>query len=265
MKNMINIFLLSFILIVSLFTGCTLNESVSTETVDVTSSPDIESPSKRLSNGDRVKHLEDIIYKAKNTSEIEGVYWTARDLDGSPLGNHHFILIIWKNKSSAELACSRYADIGATYKSCKNEKGLTIYYTTVGIGKDSDFMKVTFTSGADKQAVNEIINPDKYVKWYKPDYDCEAHEVNFWSGSTIRHPDAYYFAETLLYRVMFFVINFNKGYKAPYSLWNQNCQSWVNTLLLRLGITESTRAAIRDFAGIESGNSNAINLSLFGP
>ena len=92
------------------------------------------------------------------------VYWSARDLDGPPVGNHQFILITF----SKDILFPEFVTqtVGKTR------------FITLGAFRSSD-VKLVFEANnrAHVMTVNEHQGPGNYSSWWKPDYDLEAHEV----------------------------------------------------------------------------------------
>jgi len=210
-----------------------------------------------------VWHLEDYMKNATSLSSIYGVYWSARDMDSSPIGNHHFITFIYSSKSQADSFAATY---GIGYKSYANQKGLTVYYTTIGgftdNGKMSGNIVLTFNEGSDVQAVKEQVNPKKYIYWYKPDYDYEAHRVPYNITS-----QGYTSTENFMKAVTVAAQNFNRhhaaGTRVAYSLIDENCACMVNSVFRALGVSSADRETLGEFTGVDWGEEDYISSLYF--
>jgi len=210
-----------------------------------------------------VWHLEDYMKNADSLSSIAGVYWSARDLDPSPIGNHHFITIVWQSLDQADAFDKRYK-VG--YNSFKNQAGLTVHYTTIGVITDDNTMsgdiKLEFNQSSDVQAVKEEVNPAEYIFWWKPDYDYEAHLIPF--GVSTR---GYSRLAVFMLDVVLGAQNFNRNYEAgirvPYSLINENCACLVNSQFNALGFPLDVRLALGEFTGVDWGEEDLISETYF--
>ena len=104
------------------------------------------------------------------------VYLAARDLAGSPLGTHQFIIVV--NKSNPYLTpvddgkCVQARPLG----------GMNQGYV-VGAQNRGNLV-VEFFEPSDYQATREFFDPN-LVKIWKSDFDTEAHLVDF--GKTSVH------------------------------------------------------------------------------
>lgn len=192
-------------------------------------------------------HLESKVDRTTYPTEVTGTYWTARDLEDFPIGNHHFIVIVFNSSSQAARVCNLFPEVGYTYT--KNEKGTYIYYTTLGIGKNSSLIDLNVLYSTDLQAMKEVINPDKYTSWWKPDYDLEGHRVTT--------------SESFMKTVIQLAINFKNSRSTDYKLLSDNCAAWTNTLFKVAGVSASFRDMLGDFEGLDIGESNLIDETLF--
>ena len=178
-----------------------------------------------------------------------GIYWCARDLDidWSPIGNHHFLLFIGSSSMSIYPG-----------KSAKYENGK--YFMTVGAGAESSnptnwgMIKMEVNYGADVKAVREGINPDKHVKWYRADYDIEAHKITELSTSDFQKIRGY--LET-------YGFNQDNSKVDDYDLDDNNCASWVNTLMKAMGISYSKREDYGEFDGFDWGEEENFDTKFF--
>lgn len=89
------------------------------------------------------------------------VYWSARDLDGPPWGNHQFIVI--------------YLDASENLLQTKTiEESGTRFVTLGGHVLDGNLVFIA-NQKADVDSVKEVANPDLVGFW--SDYDLEKHKV----------------------------------------------------------------------------------------
>lgn len=177
----------------------------------------------------------------------KGVYWCSRDLDGSPLGNHHFLLFIGDKNMSIFPG-----------KSPVEEEGY--YFMTASAGgeqfnpTDWGKLQMHINHKSDIQAVLEGINPDEYTSWYKADYDIEAHKINELSVSSFSTISGY---------LKNYSDNQNDKNIEGYDLDDNNCATWVNTLLKTMGVSESRREQYGEFDGIDWGEEESFSSDYF--
>jgi hypothetical protein len=208
-------------------------------------------------------HLEDYMENATSLSSIAGVYWSARDLDPSPIGNHHFITIVWQSKEQADAFLERY---GVGYNSFANQVGIAVHYTTLGVqtddGSGSGSIIIEFNNASDVQAVKEEVNPGEYIHWYAPDYDFEAHLMPFGLSSSGfgRLGD---FMKAVLSGAQNFNRHHEAGTRLPYSLFEQNCACIANSEFNALGFSASDRERLGEFSGIDIGEENLVDAGYF--
>jgi hypothetical protein len=180
----------------------------------------------------------------------EGVYWCARDLEVSPIGNHHFILLVCPN--SAE----RFYGESILREDAPN--GTTYFYTVgafKGVGENPKLLKMVVNQQTDVQAVREYLDPDEHTSLLLPDYDLEPHLVTPPSGSI----------ENFIATVIQLAINYKANGNIEYSLIDENCAAWVNTLFKVAGVSETERKKRGEFFGIDAGEEDLIPEQFFMP
>jgi hypothetical protein len=172
----------------------------------------------------------------------EGVYWCARDIQGLPIGNHHFILLI----------CPKDIDrfeIPAIREDAPH--GRVLFYT-IGAFKgddgDSGLLAAKVNNESDVKSVLEYIHPEQHTSPMVPDLDLESHMIKSPSDSLSTFRDT--------------IVNLTKTYQAKgqvsYSISDGNCASWVNTLFYVAGVSDAERKAAGDFFGIDVGADSLI-------
>lgn len=169
------------------------------------------------------------------------VYWAARDLAGSPFGNHHFILIMLPENYSMQ--------------QIKTQTEGSQRFVTLGGFAESGNLVFKSNDSSDVQSVKEVLNPS-LRSWYTADYDMERNKITPPTGG------GWNFATTLE-RLAF---NYEKNTKTspvPYSLKNENCAAWVNTILKVAGVSAGERIRLGEFSGIDWGEEDEIPESLF--
>jgi hypothetical protein len=172
---------------------------------------------------------------------MASVYWAARELDtwwGLP-GNHQFLLIYL---GTDESLLQTRSEVQSGYR-----------FSTLG-GHDSGGNLVLIPNQtADVTSVKEVYK--KYVTTLT-DYDLEQKKINPPGGS------GWSFAlkvEELSYNYLK-----NTAIKPQaYDLWDTNCATWVNTLLKVAGVPESERRSLGEFSGIDWGEEDLLDESLF--
>lgn len=162
----------------------------------------------------------------------EGVYWCARDLDGPPIGNHHFILLVCPDATG--LFSSKLP------KQEDTPDGTIHFYTVGAFKKDGtlpDLLKVEVNQDTDVKAVREYVDPDEHTSPLKPDLDLEAHKVNPPSGSL----------DSFRRTVIQLTTNFESKGDIQYSLIDENCAAWINTLFKIAGVSDVDREEAGEF------------------
>lgn len=109
----------------------------------------------------------------------------------------------------------------------------------------------------DVQAVREYLAPERYVSWYRRDFDLEIHEVNLPPGEAGRQ---------MVRRILVLSDNFEQNARAErpeYTPEDRNCSAWVNTILKILGVPEEERERLGEFDGIDWGEEDLLEESLF--
>jgi hypothetical protein len=177
----------------------------------------------------------------------EAVYWCARDLQGSPFGNHHFILLI----TPYDVNLFEIPPIQEN-----TPTGQVLFYTIGAFNGDAshpDRLTAIVNNESDKKAVLKYIYPEKDTHPMQPDLDFESHTIKPPTGSV------------LLFRNL--VVYLTKVYQAKgrveYSITNANCASWVNTLFKVAGVSAAERKAAGDFFGIDVGADSLIPEEFF--
>ena len=178
----------------------------------------------------------------------EAVYWCARDLQGSPFGNHHFILLI------APADDVNLFEIPPIQEDTPT--GQVLFYTIGAFKGDASHPKqltANVNHESDVKAVLEYIYPEKYTDAMQPDLDLESHTIKPPTGSV------------LSFRKL--VVELTKAYlakgKVEYSITDANCASWVNTLFKVAEVSAAERKAAGDFFGIDVGADSLIPEELF--
>ena len=194
---------------------------------------------------------------------ISGIYWCARDLGESPVGNHHFITIIYENENQAKMFAARY---GIVYQVTVNKAGLKIPFTTVGGFSDNGtpilaHIQAYYNVVDDVRSVNEVINPPVYNTglW---DFDFEGHFIS--SSLT-----SYNITENLMDALFQKINNFVKKYNNPliervdFGILSQNCACFANTLFKALGVSDSNRKANSNFYGVDMAENELFDTGYF--
>jgi len=171
------------------------------------------------------------------------VYWSARDLDSSPFGNHHFILIL----------------IGGYYglpPLVTKEEGAIRFVTMGGfkVGKNLEYQP---NNGSDVYSVRELLNPKKNRSNWQ-DYDLERNKITAPGGNGLA------FAEKLVQLAQNYKIN-SAIKPVSYNLSDYNCSCWVNTMFKVAGVTKEVREKAGEFSGIDWGEEDLLDEDLFKP
>jgi len=168
------------------------------------------------------------------------VFWAARDLDGIPAGNHHFILIFLDFKESLLRTKAEFSN---------GQK-----FATLGAFEIEGNLVFTANQPTDVRSVKEVLDPSILVGW--SDFDMENHKINPPTGG------GWSFAvkvEELAYNYM------RKTEESPveYNWYDENCAAWVNTLFKVAGVPQHERIAAGTFSGIDAGEEDLLSEELF--
>lgn len=200
--------------------------------------------------------LQEHLKNAFSAQEVAGVYWSSRDMGPSPIGNHHFTLFVYENKEQAR----RIADKGiAETFSEENDKGVRIYFSTLGVSKDNKTKGIIIESSPklDRKAIKEI-SKEENTGALSYDLDFQGHRVPPEMASP-----AFTSAEEMMMaiseRYMNFNAHFDAGDRIPYKLANENCACITNTLMKVLGYSESVRRKLGEFWGVDWGEEDLVD------
>jgi len=168
------------------------------------------------------------------------IYWSARDLAGSPVGNHQFILI--------------YVDpiFGLPPFSVLEEKDKR--FVTLGAFSIGGNLEFQANEPSDVKSVRESIDTKKRG-WFS-DFDLEKNKVPSPLASDQK------FAETLVKQALAFKVNIQSK-KIKYTLVNKNCSAWVNMMFKIAGVTEHNRNSYGEFNGVDWGEEDLLDENLF--
>ncbi len=155
------------------------------------------------------------------------VYWASRDLASSPIGNHHYLVIIPDNPSD-------FSNL-QTYNGGK--KGYTI-----GGFNENGYLNYKKNNSTDTEAINEYYGgPDK-------GWDPEFHEVK---------PPAGMSDTEFINKIQSTADRYSQG-SIVFKLTEQNCAAWVNTLLKLVGVLEKERIEAGEFFGVDWGEEDLL-------
>lgn len=169
------------------------------------------------------------------------VFWCARDLNGVAWGNHHFILIYLSPV------------YGLPPLTVLAEKG--VRFVTLGGFKVGANLEFKANEASDVKSVREGLNPSKR-SWWRADYDIERHRVPSPLSSDQQ------FAVKLVQQAQAYKVN-TQTKPVKYSLANENCAAWVNTMFKVAGVKKAARTNHGEFFGIDWGEEDLIDESLF--
>jgi len=205
-------------------------------------------------------HLNKKMKNATSLSNIAGVYWSSRDMEGFFIGNHHFITFVYENEEQAKRITEKW---GIEYFSEVNDKNLTVYYSTMGAGKgeETDCIKINFNPGADKKSIHEIAKEDN-TSYFSKDYDYQGHRTpyNLASPAFSSYEEL---MDAILERVSNFNAHFDAGDRVKYSLVDENCACIVNSIFKSLGYSSNDRQELGEFWGVDWGEEDLISERYF--
>lgn len=103
-------------------------------------------------------------------------------------------------------------------------------------------------------AVKESVNAS--LRGFFSDFSLEKHPV------TARGSSAWGFANQIKHLAERYAAN-TKDNPVRYNLFNQNCSTWVNTIMKIAGVSEAERLRLGDFRGFDSGQTKLLDENLF--
>jgi len=206
--------------------------------------------------------LQDELKNATSREHLSGVYWASRDMDPGPVGNHHFFIFIYRDEAEAQRISSRWKGWDIGYRREVNDAGLAVYFSTVGVGQDSDEQIIfRFNPESDIWAVHEIAREEN-TEALTVDRDLQAVRL-----SPLEAAEPYATTEAFINAVLERIFNFNKhhrmGNTVTYAILDENCAAGVNSVLASLGFSSSYREAMGEFDGVDWGEEDIIDQSLF--
>lgn len=178
------------------------------------------------------------------------IYWAARDINGNNIGNHHFILIEFEED---EEKFSRY-----NIKYAKDRRFLTI----AAFADKNENIVVALNDHNDVKSVLEDFDPDTYADpdaWF--DFSLALNELNMLPPNDMTMRE---FAELLLRLTENFHRN-SQTNPVKYTLTNENCATYVNSLFKAAGVSEKDRTRLGEFLGIDWGEEDLLPMELFEP
>ncbi|HJH03207.1 MAG TPA: hypothetical protein K8W19_04175, partial [Victivallis vadensis] len=124
-------------------------------------------------------------------------------------------------------------------------------WTNGGQEKDGKLVS-TPNEGNDLQSIRELRDPQNYPPGTFSDWDGEMHEIPTPQGMTDTQ-----FIKALQKAIYEYQNN------CPYSLVDENCAAWVNSMLERVGIPQSERERLGEFFGVDWGEEDLIPSQYF--
>lgn len=182
---------------------------------------------------EKVRHSFLKLKNVKNRREVSlniqkdpGIYLCVRDIDGLPLGNHHFFMII--GNKNLKLFGNQIM---------KEEEG--IYFCTFG-GFPGKYLTERINYASDVMSVREGLNPE-LLQWWRADYDFESHRVNELNENDF---------DKILDAFNIYFINQRNNNVPEYNMNKANCITWCNSFLKSLDIPEEKIKNYRNFTGV---------------
>jgi len=181
------------------------------------------------------------------------VYLCARDLDGSPIGNHQFLYIA---PSSGRRCWPR-----AIFPTREG-------FTLGGFKEDDGCMRLQVNQEADVASVRELMAPC----WYHCGLRASERYKSGWSGECKKVPlppgmSEKSFIDRLLACASQYEKNSNaeSGCCVRYDIRYRNCQSFAQGLLACAGVDAETACTLGDMAGVDWGYDYPLSRQWFEP
>lgn len=162
------------------------------------------------------------------------VYWNARNLGSNwniGAGNHHYILIVTNgNKLQGSIPT----------QNCSGAEFITL--GGFNIGGNMVFMA---NNPEDSASAREIFSNSSLWNFLNPfDWGAQKHLVKPPNGNSLQ------FASQVVRLALNYEIN-TRANPLPYSIEDDNCAAWVNTLFKAAGIPLTERTRLGQFWGID--------------
>ncbi|MDB2550423.1 hemagglutinin repeat-containing protein [Rickettsiales bacterium] len=197
----------------------------------------------------------------KNAAENNLLYAAARDLKGVPIGTHQFSILAPDNPEDftpellSEIGAPPMQDLG------DGTMGWVVgAHNRADASGEFNLLLAEFNENADFTATKQFFDPKNNIKWYKSDYDTEAHIVN--------HPGL---TDTqLITNVLQNTVNYQNNmvsipYPKPISTISDdsiiNSNSWNQSILKHSGATGYPN----NFKGADLGTQNSLIKQYFEP
>lgn len=208
----------------------------------------------------KIFKLQDHLKDAAAAANVAGIYWSSRDMGPSPIGNHHFFTFVYEDEAQAQRIAA--AGIAETFSE-ENDKGVRIYFATLGVSKDEKTKGIIIESSPkmDRKAIKEI-SKEGNTGFFSYDLDFQGHRIPPESADP-----ALASGENLMLAIMERVDDFNAHFAAgdriPYSLVDENCACIVNTLMKTLGYEKNVREKLGEFWGVDWGEEDLVDERYF--
>lgn len=176
------------------------------------------------------------------------VYWAARDLATSPLGNHHFILVVQGTPTIT-------STMSVKWQNCAGTEFITIATFAKKLGGKTRLI-LGYNETSDVHSVKEVLNPS-ITSFFRPDFDLARHEVKPPNGNTVSG-----FVRNIIMKAEAYKKNEAKKH-VPYDLVDENCACWVNSLFKACGVPKKARIAAGEFPGFDWGEEDEIDAGYF--
>ncbi len=175
------------------------------------------------------------------------VYWASRDLAGSPIGNHHFIIMTFSKPEDSP-------DPSNTLMLKCNECKI-IYFVIYALFKtDSGKVEIRINDGFKKDGTNNIDSDVRsFVEFFCQtegfwrDDDYQGNKIEPPKGKT-REEFERDISESAKESKEYF-----EEHPTEYDLWDENCATWVNDLMEHVGVSEQAREDGGEFFGVDVG------------
>ena len=174
------------------------------------------------------------------------VCWNARNLGSAyniGAGNHHYILIV--------------VDGICLPTPIKTQIHNEVEFLTLGAFSVGGNMVFEANNASDSASAKELFNNTPIKDFFNPfDWGAQTHKVTPPSGSSLQ----------FAIKTIQLALNYEKNTKVnplPYTIYDDNCAAWVNTLFKVAGVSDSERRRLGQFWGVDWAEKVEIPESLF--
>ena len=178
------------------------------------------------------------------------VYWAARDVEFSPVGNHHFVIMTFHSLEESPNP-AQTVTISDEHGRKIHVLCYALFLTVLDWG-----VEVKINDDSDLKAYEEYFCNSQGLLW---DFDFEGHKIPPPQGMDM--PEFMRKINDAALKSQDYLAHHPGQYS--YSFLERNCATWVNDLLAYVGVPDEVRRAQNDFFGLDLGAESTAFMSTF--